>query len=197
MESIFYSMLADYVYIALTGRGYTEVRLQPALLCTLGKTMSCQSKCSTLPSPVRWRKKHCTNIYILYVQTNLCSTKDKTQTPIGWRDWPQTSVSAIPAVWLVQSPAQRESPNMSWSCWVFAGATEERRDEVTHDTEDVSTPLVLWFGDGIYLHDLNEFEKQLLSVLSFLLLDYYRAHPNGQEDEQTLVFILNVTYTVS
>lgn len=32
-----------------------------------------------------------------------------------------------------------------------------------------------------YLHYLNELEKKLLSVLSFLLLNYQRAHPVGQK----------------
>lgn len=34
----------------------------------------------------------------------------------------------------------------------------------------------------VYLHDFDEFEQQFLPVLSFLLLDDYRAHPSGQEE---------------
>lgn len=34
------------------------------------------------------------------------------------------------------------------------------------------------------LHYLNKLEKQLLSVLGFLLLDYQRAHPAGQRGKR-------------
>lgn len=37
-----------------------------------------------------------------------------------------------------------------------------------------------------YLHDLDEFEQKFLSVLSFLLLDDYGAHPVGHSRSQKI-----------
>lgn len=37
-------------------------------------------------------------------------------------------------------------------------------------------------GDVTNLHDLDKLEKQLFSVLGFLLLNYQRAHPAGQKE---------------
>lgn len=53
------------------------------------------------------------------------SSEEEVSALISLCDWPQTSVSAIPGVWLVQSPAPRVSPNKSWSYSVSASATDQ------------------------------------------------------------------------
>lgn len=94
------------------------------------------------------------------------------------------SVSAIPVVWLVQSPAQRESPSKSWSYSVSASATDEMKT-LNHSENRASDREREKVSTVIYLHDFDEFEQQFLSVLSFLLLDDYRAHPSGQDKLQS------------
>lgn len=76
---------------------------------------------------------------------------------------------------------RRENRQIRVEVVQFSQVLRKRR---TNQMKSLGSVMFSMCSCATYLHDLYKFEKQLLPVLSFLLLHYYRAHPSGQEDAQ-------------